>query len=79
MKNRWRAIQMTTRRNDSAFPVGYHKDQDTYVTGITKREYFAIMIMQGLASANLQFEDTYQKARAAVFEADALIEILDQE
>jgi hypothetical protein len=27
----------------------------------------------------LQFEDVYQKARAAVFEADALIEILDQE
>ena len=46
---------------------------------MTKREYFAIMIMQGLSAANAKFEDEYQKARLAVAEADALIDILAYE
>jgi hypothetical protein len=69
---------MTTRRGDSAFPVGFDKTQDTLVEGMTKREYFAIMLMQGYAVANLEFEDIYQKARTAVTEADILIEILNE-
>jgi len=52
---------------------------DALVEGMTKREYFAIMIMQGLSATNQEFEDVYQKARTAVAEADALIDILDNE
>jgi hypothetical protein len=46
---------------------------------MSKREFFALMIMHGLTAANLQFEDDYQKARAAVMQADALIDILAAE
>ena len=70
---------MPTRRSDSAFPVSYNRDADALVEGLTKREYFAIMIMQGLTAANAKFEDEYQKARLAVTEADALIDILAYE
>lgn len=70
---------MSTKRNDGAFPVSYNKVEETVFEGMTKREYFAIMIMQGLTVANMPFEDSYQKARMAVLEADALIEILDNE
>jgi hypothetical protein len=70
---------MSTRRTDSVFPVGYNRDTDSLVEGMTKREYFAIMIMQGLTAANAKFEDEYQKARLAVTEADALIDILAYE
>ena len=70
---------MSTRRSDNAFPVSYNRDSDSLVEGMTKREYFAIMIMQSLTSANIKFEDEYQKARLAVAEADALIDILAYE
>jgi hypothetical protein len=70
---------MPTRRYDSAFATSYNKDQDVLVPGLTKREYFAIMIMQGLTVANLEFEDDYQKARVAVLQADALIDVLAAE
>ncbi len=70
---------MATRGSDSAYPYAYDKESGTYVEGMTKREYFAIAIMQGLTAANRKFEDAYQKARFAVLEADALIEILDKE
>jgi len=68
-----------TKRNDAAFPVGYNQHEQTLVEGMTKREYFAIMIMQSLTTSNLEFEDIYQKARTAVVEADALIDILNEE
>ena len=70
---------MTTRRSDSAFPIGYNQDTDSIVEGMTKREYFAIMIMQGYTTANVKFEDEYQKARLSIAEADALIDILAYE
>jgi len=70
---------MSTRRTDSAFPSSYNRDTDSLIEGMTKREYFAIMIMQGLSAANTRFEDEYQKARLAVAEADALIDILAYE
>ncbi len=70
---------MTTRRSDSAFPIGYNRDTDSLIDGMTKREYFAIMIMQGYTTANTKFEDEYQKARLSVAEADALIDILAYE
>lgn len=67
---------MPTRRYDSAFATNFDKDRDVLVPGLTKREYFAILIMQGLTIANLEFEDDYQKARVAVLQADALIDVL---
>jgi hypothetical protein len=70
---------MSTRRSDSAFPIGYNRDTDSLIEGMTKREYFAIMIMQGYTTANAKFEDEYQKARLSVAEADALIDILAYE
>jgi hypothetical protein len=70
---------MSTRRSDSAFPIGYNRDTDSLIEGMTKREYFAIMIMQGYTAANAKFEDEYQKARLSVAEADALIDILAYE
>jgi len=70
---------MTTRGSDSAFPVGYNRDTDSLVEGLTKREYFAIMIMQGYTSNSTKFADEYQKARLSVAEADALIAILAYE
>ena len=70
---------MSTRRSDSAFPVGYNRDTDTVIEGMTKREYFAIIIMQGYTTSNTKFADEYQKARLSVAEADALIAILAYE
>jgi hypothetical protein len=70
---------MSTKRSDSAFPVSYSRDTDSLVEGMTKREYFAIMLMQGYTIANTKFEDEYQKARLSVAEADALIDILAYE
>ncbi|MFN5854967.1 MAG: hypothetical protein ACK456_03570 [Pseudanabaenaceae cyanobacterium] len=70
---------MPTRRTDSAFPISYNKDSESIIEGLTKREYFAAMMMQGLVSSNLRFEDEYQRARLAVVQADALIAILDAE
>ena len=70
---------MSTRRSDSVFPMSFNRDTDSMVEGMTKREYFAIMIMQGYTAANAKFEDEYQKARLAVAEADALIDILAYE
>ena len=70
---------MSTRRSDSAFPVGYNRDTDTVTEGMTKREYFAIVIMQGYTTSNTKFADEYQKARLSVAEADALIAILAYE
>ncbi len=69
---------MTTRRADSAFAVGFNKNEDVLVQGMTKREYFAIMLMQSYSNSNIEFLDIYQKARTAVMEADALIDILNE-
>jgi hypothetical protein len=68
-----------TRRTDSAFPLSHNKETEEIINGLTKRELFAVMLMQGLTGSNIQFEDIYQKARMAVMEADALIAILDNE
>ncbi|OIP75498.1 MAG: hypothetical protein AUK48_07550 [Oscillatoriales cyanobacterium CG2_30_44_21] len=70
---------MSTRRSDSAFPVSYNRDTDSLTEGMTKREYFSVLLMQSLTTSNMKFEDEYQKARLAVAEADALIDILAYE
>lgn len=46
--------------------------------GLTKREYFAAMAMQGIVSTDLA--DTYENfAKASVMMADALIEQLNKQ
>lgn len=70
---------MPTRRSDSAFPVSHNKDTESLTEGMTKREYFSVLLMQSLTTSNMKFEDEYQKARLAVAEADALIDILAYE
>lgn len=65
-----------TNPND---PVMAHQTDDwaTAVQGLTKREYFAAMAMQGLA-VNPGNAVTYAIARDACALADALIEALNK-
>ena len=51
---------MDTKPTDSAFPYSYHPDGDAFTAGMTKREYFALMLMQGFNASNVEFEDIYQ-------------------
>jgi hypothetical protein len=67
-----------TRRTDPAFPLGYHRLDDAYFEGMSKREFFALTILHALTAANVPFEDVYQKARQAMLEADALIDVLNE-
>jgi glycerol kinase len=49
-------------------------------TGLTKREYFAAMAMQGiLSNEDNSYETAEDKAETAVKSADALIEALNKE
>ncbi len=63
-----------TSANDSSFPV----IAENYIIdgGLTKREYFAAMAMQGLLANDSAL--ITNKARDAVQAADALIEILNK-
>lgn len=83
---------MKTNPNESAFPEVQNEPQfNTHTYGLTKREYFAGLAMQGLSSIPLdenkilpmlkEAEITLAQACAidAVEYADALIEALNQE
>ena len=61
----------------SAFPHAY---PEPYVPGLTKREHFAAMAMQGiLQSASIQGLATeHEYARWSVEQADALLAALDK-
>lgn len=63
-----------TSANDSSFPV----IAENYIIdgGLTKREYFAAMAMQGLLANDSGLITS--KARDAVQAAEALIEILNK-
>jgi hypothetical protein len=72
-------------RNSSSGPVAYEKDG--YSGGLTKRELFAGMAMQGIASStsslggsgHLFHEHESSVAKVAVEYADALITELEKE
>jgi hypothetical protein len=75
--------QMSTQANDAAFarPSFYHdsygrpdKEQD----GLTKREYFAAMAMQGLFAVKQHNDSLKLVAKVAVGMADFLIEELNR-
>ena len=64
---------------DSAFPFSYEMDGVTFtVRGLTKREYFAAMAMQGIlsnfAAKNLDAKDVSSEA---LFHANSLIKELE--
>jgi hypothetical protein len=64
-----------TKPNDAAFPQNPHTALDT---GLTKREYFAAIAMQGLVTVIHHTDRPYNVAKAAVMTADALIEELNK-
>lgn len=68
---------MTTYPNDTAFPLKNEPNFDDY-PGLTKREYFAAMALQGIL-ANDFFQDSEPKllSKKAVEAADYLIEALN--
>lgn len=75
---------MTTNANDAAFAdSGWSQSQDVYVEiqpGLTKREYFAAIAMQGIMASDTSHEVLNPNAASwAVDLADALIEALNRE
>lgn len=66
---------MTTDPNEAAFPTLY--PDGTEYGGLTKREYFAAMALQGLLAANRP-EDFDPPAKEAVYFAGALIAALNE-
>lgn len=73
---------MSTTKNDSAYPeIQMAAGQIFHQPGLTKREYFAAMAMQGIIANNHHGPDEYvkQAAREAVQYADALIEQLNKQ
>jgi len=74
-----------TDGNDPAFatPDLYNKNGNTYwgSAGLSKREYFAAMAMQGIcANSSLAERSSYNSfAEWSVQQADALIEALNKE
>jgi hypothetical protein len=64
-----------TKKEDNAFPVFVY-DADMYdiqCSGLSKREYFAAMAMQGLLASKKALESPESIAIDAVHAADALI------
>ena len=66
---------METKQNESINIIEYNNNYIS--TGLTKREYFAAMAMQGLLT---KFGNDYelQIAKDAIYWADALIEELNK-
>jgi hypothetical protein len=75
---------MKTYPNDTAHPV-IHQNQDGTIQydvnfGLTKREYFVAMAMQGMLSADTGFDRITMDyiAESAVMQADIIIEKLNE-
>jgi hypothetical protein len=56
----------------------YRGDGDGMYPGLTKRELFAAMIMQGLMTKNNSLKPYYAVAASAVHAADTLIKQLNE-
>jgi len=75
---------MKTRQNDLAMPTFQpylHPDNDlgTFHLGLTKREYFSALVLQGMMADPSGSGRFKQMATEAVIVADALIEALNKE
>lgn len=69
---------MKTNPEHNAFPVVVTAADATYSTGLTKREYFAAMAMQGII-ANPNIEISYDElAESSVRQAECLIDELNK-
>jgi hypothetical protein len=70
---------MKTEGNDLAFPNrGQHEDYER-ATGLTKREYFAAMAMQGFIASDLHAELSERQVSSLSIEAaDNLINELNK-
>ena len=64
-----------TNPNDRINPIPDYKD--IYKEGLTKREYFAAMAMQGMLAQGKNNHYTVQLAEDAVIIANALVEALN--
>ncbi len=69
---------METKPNEPINPIDY--SEDNYVTtGLTKREYFAVMVTQGIISNKDGLDIKIERiVESAVDTADALIEELNK-
>lgn len=65
--------------NDFAFPAVLSENYESYDPGLTKREYFAAMAMQGFLSGPDGSDDADLTAKQARLHADALIAELNKE
>lgn len=73
---------MKTIKEDSAFGFAAQltREEDVYNHGLTKRELFAAMAMQGYCSTRDTFGNTpTELAKMAILNADALINELNKE
>jgi GMP synthase-like glutamine amidotransferase len=66
---------MKTAPNDCAYPADYKTQTDS---GLTKREYFAAMAMQGILASGSK-QSVEQDAELALESADALINQLNNQ
>lgn len=69
---------MQTRKNDAVFPYNSEQDDGSFIgePGLTKREYFAATILQGIiASGKCLIMDAPKKAVAL---ADELVRTLNE-
>jgi hypothetical protein len=72
-----------TNPNDAAFSKAafYHPDGgiDTPQEGLTKREYFAAMALQGMVASGCSMDFLFQKnAETCIIIADAIIKALNE-
>jgi hypothetical protein len=65
---------------DLGFPSDPSVIKEDALFGLTKREYFAAMAMQGLCANSVCYENTNDEelAKAAVINADALLNELEK-
>ena len=62
----------------TAFPLAFDIGGNAYTLGLSKREYFAAIALQGLLAAD-SFRTMDERVRKAVQAADALIAALNAE
>jgi hypothetical protein len=68
---------MQTRKEDNAFPVFVNDDDyEIQCYGLSKREYFAAMAMQGLLASGMYMS---LPARKSIEAADQLIKELNEQ
>jgi hypothetical protein len=67
-----------TNKEHYAFPVVVNENTDYFHGGLSKREYFAAMAMQGLLTESQVLDNHDKFAKFAVQAADALIAELNK-